>query len=127
MPEYRATRFINTREATTYHFKAEDDAAARAVLVSGDNLDWSADADPVDCDVSDEFISLDRCNDSGSYETLDMEIEIPGVKPYGAPSQDFTRRVAALADEGAYHDAVETLETIIEEARTLCGLGRPSP
>ena len=127
MPEYRATRFINTREASTYRFKAKNDEEARSVLLSGDDLDWSGDADLVDCDVSDEFIALDRCSENGSYETVDIEIEIPGMKPYGAPSQDFARRVAALAEEGAYYDAVETLEAIIAEARTLCRLGLPSP
>jgi len=122
MPEYRATRFLNTREADTYHFKAEDDEAARAVLLSGDNLAWSGDADLIDCDVTDEVLALDRRLSDGSYATVDEEIELPGEKPYGQPSRDFAGRVARLGEEGAYDDAIETLERIIEEARHLCGI-----
>ena len=97
MPEYRATRFINTREADTYHFKAEDDEAARAVLLSGDTLDWSGDADLVDCDVPDEVLALDRRKDDGSFEAVDDEIELPSSRPYAGPARDFALRVAALA------------------------------
>ena len=35
MPDYRATRFINTREADTCHFKAASDEAARELLLAG--------------------------------------------------------------------------------------------
>ena len=33
MPDYRATRFINTREADTYRFTAENDRAAKEMLL----------------------------------------------------------------------------------------------
>ncbi len=126
MPEYRATRFINTREAATYHFNAEDDAEARETLLSDDNLDWSGDADLVDCDVPDEVLALDRRKDDGIYETFDDEIELSGQMPYGGPSRNFVRNVAALGEEGAYDDAIETLDKLIAGARALCG-SRPNP
>ncbi len=124
MPEYRATRFINTREADTYRFTAENDQAARETLLLGGNLDWSGDADLVDCDVPDEVLALDRRNENGSYETVEDEIELPGQMPYGQPSRKFVLNVAALGEEGAYDDAIETLEKLIEEARALCNISR---
>ncbi len=86
MPEYRATRFINTREADTYRFTAENDRAAKEMLLSGSVLDWSGDADLVDCDVSDEVLALDRHKEDGSYEVIEDQIELPGEMPYGQPS-----------------------------------------
>lgn len=43
--------------------------------------------------------------------------------PYALASRQFVLNVAALAEEGAYGDAVETLERLTREARTLCGIG----
>ncbi len=126
MPDYRATRFINTREADTCHFTAENDRAARETLLSGDNLNWSGDADLVDCDLPEEVLALDRRNEDGSYETVDDEIELPGAMPYASPSRQFVLNVAALAEEGAYDDAIETLEKVIETARALCTVSEPA-
>ncbi len=125
MPEYRATRFINTREADTYDFTAESDQAARETLLFADNLDWSGDADLVDCDVADEVLALDRRNQDGSYETVEDEIELPGQMPYGAAAKTFVCKVAGLAEEGAYDDATQTLIWLIEEAQALCGIRHP--
>ena len=94
------------------------------MLLSGAVLDWSGDADLVDCDVSDEVIALDRHKDDGSYEVIEDEIELPGEMPYGQPSRQFVLNVAALGEEGAYDDAIETLEKLIEEARALCNISR---
>ncbi len=127
MPEYRATRFLNTREADTYRFTAETDQAARETLLLGGNLDWSGDADLIDCDVPDEVLALDRRKEDGSYETVEDEIELPGQMPYGQPSRQFVLAVAALGEEGAYDDAIETLEKLIEEARALCNIAEPRP
>ncbi len=127
MPDYRATRFINTREATTYDFTAASDEEALEILRSGGNLEWSSDADLVDCDVSDETLALDRRQDDGSYEAVEDEIELPGQMPYGQPSRQFVLNVAALAEEGAYDDAIETLERLIEHARALCGCSGEVP
>jgi hypothetical protein len=126
MPDYRATRFINTREADTYDFTAENDDDARQILLSGGNLAWSGDADFVDPDVKDEILALDRRKDDGSYETVDDEIELPGEMPYGQPSRDFVTRVAALGEEGAYDDPVQTLIWLIGEALELCGTAIPA-
>ncbi len=130
MPEYRATRFINTREADTYRFTAENDQEARETLLFGDNLDWSGDADLVDCDVPDEILALDRRKEDGNYETVEDEIELPGQMPYGQPSRQFVLNVADLGEEGAYDDAIETLQRLIQEARVLCNipqLAAPDP
>ncbi len=126
MPEYRATRFINTREADTYHFTAENDQAAKEMLLSGDSLDWSGDADLIDCDVSDEVLALDRRKEDGSYQVIEDEIELPGQMPYGQPSRQFVLNVAALGEEGAYDDSIETLERLIEDARALCRASQPA-
>ncbi len=125
MPEYCATRFINTREADTYDFTAESDQAARETLLLADNLDWSGDADLVDCDVADEVLALDRRNEDGSYETVEDEIELPAQMPYGVAAKTFVRKVADLAEEGAYDDATQTLIWLIEEAQALCGIRHP--
>ncbi len=120
MPEYRATRFIYTREADTYDFSAANDQEALETLLSGDNLAWSGDADLIDCDLPDEVLALDRRKNGGSYETVAEEIELPGQRPYGQPSRDFVWKTAKLGKEGAYSDAIETLQALIEEARALC-------
>ena len=120
MPEYRATRFINTREADTYDFSAANDQEALETLLSRGNLAWSGDADLIDCDVPDAILALDRRKNDGSYETVAEEIQLPGQKPYGQPSRDFVWKTAKLGEEGAYSNAIETLQALIEEARALC-------
>ncbi len=149
MPEYCATRFINTREADTYHFTAENDQAAREILLLGDNLDWSGDADLVACDVSDEILALDRRKKDGTYEVIDDEIELAGQMPYGQPSREFVLKVAGIMlfaesdyvtgrPEGTGPEAVqtdldwltardETLESLIREARGLARLKSDVP
>jgi hypothetical protein len=121
MPDYRATRFINTREADTCHFTAASDEAARELLLSGNIPEWSGDADLIECDLPDEVLSLDRRTGNGAYETVDDEIPLPGMMPYGQLSRDFVLSVAALGEEGAYDNAIDTLEALIERARALCG------
>jgi hypothetical protein len=121
MPEYRATRFVNTRDAVTAHFTAGNDEAARAMLLAGNHPDWSGDADLIDCDFPDEVFALDRRCADGSYETVEEELLSVSSLPYGGAARDFVHLVASLGDEGAYDDAVETLERLIESARTLCG------
>jgi hypothetical protein len=121
MPKYRATRLINTRETTTYHFTAQNDRTALGTLLLGDNLNWSSETDLVDCDVTDEILALDRLCKDGTCQTVDEEIELPGERPYGQPSRQFVLNVATLGEEGAYDDAVECLEKLIELARSICG------
>jgi hypothetical protein len=126
MPDYRATRFINTREADTCHFTAASDEEALARLLAGYIPDWSGDADLVDCDLPDEVHSLERCAGNGAYETVEDEIQLPGMMPYGQLSRDFVMNVAALGEEGAYDDAIKTLERLIEDARALCRASQPA-
>jgi hypothetical protein len=129
MPEYRATRFINVRQEDTYQLTAENDEDARKILLSSDNIDWNGnDIDFVIrlCDVNDEILALDRRMDGGAYETVHEEIELPGEMPYGGRSRDFVARVAALGEEGAYDDSIETLDRLIQEARALCASAIPA-
>ena len=121
MLEYRATRLINTREADTYDFTAANDEEALKLLLSASDIEWGGDADLVDCDCPDEVLALDRRNSDGSYDILHDVIELPGQKPYASPSRDFVLSVAALGEEGAYGNAIDTLEALIEKARALCG------
>ena len=127
MPEYRATRFVNTREADTCHFTAESDEAARKMLLAGNHPDWSGDADLIDCDFPDEVIALERRCADGSYETIEEEILSDDSMPYGQAARDFVLLVASLGEEGAYDDAIETLDRLIESARTLCGRDSATP
>ncbi|MFZ1107845.1 MAG: hypothetical protein WAN43_05820 [Rhodomicrobium sp.] len=122
MPDYRATRLRNTREAETYHFAAKNDEEAREILRLGENLAWSGDADVVEPDVTDEVLALDRRKDEETWEAVDDEIELPGERPYGRASRSFVEHVARFGEEGACDDAVETLEEVIAEARRLCGI-----
>ena len=122
MPSYRATRLRNTREADAYHFSAKSDEEAREVLRIGDNLTWSGGADIVEPDVTDEVLALDRRKDDGDWEVVDDEIELPSERPYGRASRNFVDYVARLGEEGAYDNAIETLEEVIAEARRLCGI-----
>jgi hypothetical protein len=121
MPGYRATRYMNTREADTCHFTASSDEAARSMLLSGNHPEWSGDADLIDCDAPDEVLALDRRKEDGAYETVADEIQLPGMMPYGQLSREFVVSVAALGEEGAYDNAIDTLEALIEKARALCG------
>jgi hypothetical protein len=121
MPEYRATRFVNTREADTCRFTAGNDEAAREMLLAGNHPDWSGDADLVDCDFPDEVFALDRRCSGGSYESVEEEILSTPSLPYGGAARDFVLLVASLGEKGAYDGAVETLDRLITSARTLCG------
>jgi hypothetical protein len=122
MPDYRATRFRNTREADTYHFSAKDDEEARDALRLGDTLAWSGDADIVEPDARDEVLALDRRKGDGNWEVVADEIELPSERPYGRASRNFVEYVARLGEEGAYDDAIATLEEVIADARRLCGI-----
>ena len=126
MPEYRATRFVNTREADTCHFTADNDEAARDRLLSGNHPDWSGDADLIDCDHPDEVFALDRLGADGNYETVEDDIQLPFEMPYSQASRQFVLNVAALGEEGAYDDAIETLEHLIDLARELCATALPA-
>ena len=58
-----------------------------------------------------------------------MLVDVLSLKnqmPYSSPARDFAAKVAALGSEGAYDDAIETLDAVIAEACALCGTG-PSP
>ena len=125
MPLYRITRMLNERRATTYDFEAADDDEALRLLHDETCLDprlqSSGDADIIDPDALDETRSLDRLED-GAFLMLVDEHGLKCQMPYSAPSRDFTAKVAAFGEEGAYHDAIETLDALIAEAPVLCGM-----
>lgn len=126
MPEYRATRCINTREAQTCRFTAHNDEAARDMLRSGNLPDWDDKAELIHCDSTDETLGLDRRNPDRSYDVIIDEIQLPSEMPYSQASRQFVLNVAALAEEGAYDDAIETLEHLIDLARELCATAQPA-
>jgi hypothetical protein len=125
MPRYRITRILNERAATPYDFDAADDEEALRLLHTETSLgtffDNPGDPEYVDPDAIDETRGLDRLDD-GAFVMLVDEIRLKSEMPYSGEARDFAARVAALGEEGAYNDAIETLESIIAEARNLCGL-----
>jgi len=129
MPRYRITRMLNERSAMKYDFDAADDEEAFRILHNETCLDTllegSDEADTVDPDALDETRGLDRLDD-GAFVMLVDEHCLKSQMPYSSPARDFAAKVAALGEEGAYNDAVETLDAVITEARALCGTG-PSP
>jgi 23S rRNA U2552 (ribose-2'-O)-methylase RlmE/FtsJ len=129
MPRYRITRMLNERSAMKYDFDAADDEEAFRILHNETCLDTllesSDDADVVDSDALDETRGLDRLDDSAFVMLVDEHC-LKNQMPYSSPARDFAAKVAALGDEGAYTDAIETLDAVITEARALCGIG-PSP
>jgi len=129
MPRYRITRMLNKRSAMKYDFDAADDEEAFRILHNETCLDTlleSSDAaDNIDPDALDETRGLDRLDD-GAFVMLVDEHCLKSQMPYSSPARDFAAKVAALGEEGAYTDAIETLDAVITEARVLCGTG-PSP
>ena len=130
MPRYRITRSINERTATKFDFDAADDEEALRLLHDETGLDArlesSGDAGIVDPDVLDETRGLDKFEDGALLMLVD-ELCLKSQMPYSTPSRDFTAKVAELGEEGAYQDAIETLDALIAEARALCGLQLSSP
>ena len=129
MPRYRITRMQNERSALTYDFDAADDAEALRLLHDEACLDArlesSGDAGIIDPDALDETRGLDKFEDGALLMLVD-EVRLKSQMPYSTPSRDFAAKVAALGEEGATHDAIETLDGLIAEARALCGL-QPRP
>jgi hypothetical protein len=128
MPRYRITRMLNERSATKFDFDAADDGEALRLLHDETSLDArldsSGDADAVEPDALDETRGLDRFEDGALLMLVD-EVSLKSQMPYSTPSRDFAARVAGLGEEGAYDDAIATLDALIAEARALCGLDLP--
>ena len=129
MPRYRITRLLNERSATKFEFDAADDEEALCLLHDETSLDVrlesSGDADAIDPDALDETRGLDKFEDGALLMLVD-ELRLKSQMPYSTPSRNFAAKVAALGEEGAYDDAIETLEALIAEARALCGI-QPGP
>ena len=126
MPRYRITRMVNERTALKFDFDAADDAEAMRLLHDETCLDArlgsSGDADIIDPDaLLDETRCLDKFED-GALLILVNGLRLKSQMPYSAAARDFAAKVAALGAEGAYDDAIETLEALIAEARALCGI-----
>ena len=129
MPRYRIVRMQNERSATKFEFDAADDEEAFRLLHDETDLaallDTGGDSDAFEPDVYDEIRGLDRL-EAGAFVMLVDEHCLKSQMPYSSPARDFAAKVAALGEEGAYNDAIETLDAVITEARALCGTG-PSP
>ena len=130
MPRYRIVRMQNERSATRFEFDAADDEEAFRLLHDETELDArldsSGDSDAFEPDVFDETRGLDRLED-GAFVILVEEHALKNQMPYSIEARDFAAKVAALGEEGAYDDAIETLDALIAEARSLCGLDPPAP
>jgi len=130
MPRYRIVRILNKRIATKYDFDALDDVEAFRILHDetslDDRLEGSGNADSIDPDALDETRGLDRFDD-GALLMLADEVCLKSQMPYSAPSRAFAAKVAKLGEEGAYDDAIETLDAVIAEARALCGMKLSPP
>jgi hypothetical protein len=129
MPRYRIVRMQNERRATKFEFDAADDEEAFRLLHDETALDTrlesSGDADAFEPDVFDETRGLDRLED-GAFVMLVDEHGLKNQMPYSIEARDFAAKIAALGEEGAYTDAIETLDAVIAEARALCGLDGPT-
>ena len=130
MPRYRITRMLNERSAMKFDFDAADDEEALSLLHDETSLDGrlessclesSGDADAIDLDALDETRGLDKFEDGALLMLVD-ELRLKSQMPYSAAARDFAAKVAALGEEGAWDDAIETLEALIAEARALCGI-----
>ena len=130
MPRYRITRILNERIAIPYDFDAACDEEAFRLLHTETSLgtffDNPGDPEYVDPNALDETRGLDRFED-GAFVMLVDELRLKNEMPYSGEARDFAARVAALGEEGAYNDAIETLESVIAEARNLCGLSLSAP
>jgi len=130
MPRYRIVRMQNERSATRFEFDAADDEEAFRLLHDETELDArldsSGDSDAFEPDVFDETRGLDRLED-GAFVMLVDEHCLKNQMPYSLEARNFAAKVAALGEEGAYTDAIETLDALIAEARLLCGLDPPAP
>jgi hypothetical protein len=125
MPHYRIVRMQNERSATNFEFDAAGDEEAFRLLRDETCLDAllesSSEPDSIEPDVYDEIRGLDRLED-GAFVMLVDEHCLKNQMPYSFEARDFAAKVAALGEEGAYDDAIETLEALIAEARALCGI-----
>ncbi len=122
MPEYVATLAHNERHYSKFEFVAADDEKALAYLQECEKagcIPWEPDNETEDADALDPVLMLDRCGGKGgTREAVADEILLPGWVYYGDLKR-FAERVAALAKEGAYDDAIETLDAVIREASGL--------
>ena len=130
MPRYRIVRMQNERSATKFEFDAAGDEEAFRLLHDETCLDAllesSGEPDSIEPDVYDEIRGLDRLED-GAFAILVEEHALKNQMPYSWEAREFAAKVAALGEEGAYDDAIETLDALIAEARSLCGLDPPAP
>jgi hypothetical protein len=125
MPRYLITRILNERSAKTFDFEAADDEEALRLLHDETCLDARLEhpggTSVILSGILDETRGLDKFEDGALLMLVD-ELSLKSQMPYSAASRDFAAKVAALGKEGAWHDAIETLEALIAEARALCGI-----
>ena len=122
MPEYVATFAHNVRRYDRWDFDAADDAKALAYLKECQNesrIPWETSEGSGDADALDPVLSLDRrASKAGELESVAEEVLLPGVI-YFNDAVAFVRKVAKLAEEGAYNSVIDTLEGVVEEALAL--------
>jgi hypothetical protein len=108
MPDYVAT--------LASEFQAAGDGDARRVLrerETAGSIPWGANGDTAEADVREPIMWLDqRIEGSRQREEVEDEIHLPGVLNY-QDAAAFVKKVAALSEEGAYENAIETLDRLI--------------
>ena len=122
MPEYVATLAQNERHYSKFEFVAADDEKALAYLRQCQEagcIPWEPDTETGESDALDPILMLNHCTGRGAQrEGVADEMRLPGFVYYGDLKR-FAERVAALTKEGAYDDAIETLDDVIREACDL--------
>ena len=104
MPKYRATRFINRREAEHCRFDAVSDDQAKEILTTlneASEIQWESCEDS-DCDPAayDETLMLEKWSGDWSDATAGWaavaeEILLPSQMPYSGHAIVFVNKVAA--------------------------------
>jgi hypothetical protein len=122
MPQYVATKAENERHYSKFEFVAADDEKALAYLrqcLEAGCIPWEPDTETGDSDALDPVLMLDRCTGRGAQrEGVADEIRLPGILYY-TDLKRFAEGVAALAKDGAYDGAIDTLDDIIRQACDL--------
>ena len=122
MPFYRVTLAENTR---CYHKHDPIEAATpdAAADIARDLGAWTHTEFGDTADAEEPTFFVDECDEDGGRlpngKTLDLDY--PGYV-YKAGLEQFARKIAALSQEGAYNDAIETLDDLIREARAMLGM-----
>jgi len=122
MPFYRVTLAENTR-CYRKHDPIEAATPEAAADMARELGAWTQTEFGDTADAEEPTFFVDECDEDGGRlpngKTLDLDY--PGYV-YKADLEQFARKIAALSQEGAYDDAIETLDDLIREASVMLGI-----